>query len=523
MISWIDRRKGSPTFGCSDRNYWHYKIIDFPCAMLQETALTLALLYSESFQSNKYYKSKFIRELVIAQIKYWKNIQNKNGSFDEFYPNEHSFSATAFTLYSSCFALQLLDEDPLFIKDSARRSCQFLVDYDNPGASNQIAAAIAGINRYSLLFSDSTFNPSIKKLLYDLINDKSEEMWNPEYDGFDTGYQSITLAYLSDYSINNNNPELNDLLIKSIEFLSNFVHPDGTIGGAYGSRNTNFLAPYGFAHNVEKSSTAAAIINNTFLNANSNVNKSIDDRYVCHFLLPSYILSLKCIKSKQNNSDSLPYNRVFTKYFKDSGLYIKSTPTYYLIINLKKNGVLHLYNKNSSSSIIDTGYVVQEKNMLLITNWLNNIGEIDIQDSEISIKGKFFSTSNRIPSSITHGILRIVTLFGKGKILPILKKYFILRDKPHDYTYKRVIIFNNDKISISDKLSLSKGKEINIYKSNPSSSFRYVAPSNYFSISEIENFSHDLDIINVSSGRIQFNKIIDLKSFKIKILEEDSI
>ena len=71
MIGWIDRRKGSPTYGCSDRNYWHYKIVDFPCAMLQETALTLALLYSENFEYNQYYKSKFLRELV---IKKWKKL-----------------------------------------------------------------------------------------------------------------------------------------------------------------------------------------------------------------------------------------------------------------------------------------------------------------------------------------------------------------------------------------------------------------------------------------------------------------
>ena len=79
MLSWIDRRQGSPTYGCSDRNYWHYKIIDFPCSMLQETALTLSLLYSVKFNNNKYYGSKYIKELAIAQIYYWMKIQNRNG------------------------------------------------------------------------------------------------------------------------------------------------------------------------------------------------------------------------------------------------------------------------------------------------------------------------------------------------------------------------------------------------------------------------------------------------------------
>ena len=29
----------SPTYGCFDRNYWHYRIIDFPSGMAQEFVL----------------------------------------------------------------------------------------------------------------------------------------------------------------------------------------------------------------------------------------------------------------------------------------------------------------------------------------------------------------------------------------------------------------------------------------------------------------------------------------------------
>ena len=38
-------------------------------------------------------------------------------------------------------------------------------------------------------------------------------------------------------------------LHKMIEFLSYFIHPNGSVGGEYGSRSTTFFVPYGFAQN----------------------------------------------------------------------------------------------------------------------------------------------------------------------------------------------------------------------------------------------------------------------------------
>ena len=30
LLTLLDRNPHSPTYGCFDRNFWHYKIIDFP-------------------------------------------------------------------------------------------------------------------------------------------------------------------------------------------------------------------------------------------------------------------------------------------------------------------------------------------------------------------------------------------------------------------------------------------------------------------------------------------------------------
>ena len=55
VLTQVDRDKDSKTFGSCDRNYWHLKIRDFSSAILQQTGLTLALLYKLEFDGNVYH------------------------------------------------------------------------------------------------------------------------------------------------------------------------------------------------------------------------------------------------------------------------------------------------------------------------------------------------------------------------------------------------------------------------------------------------------------------------------------
>ena len=46
LIGLLNRNPLSVNYGCFDRDYWQYKIVDFPCCRKQEAVLTLALLYT---------------------------------------------------------------------------------------------------------------------------------------------------------------------------------------------------------------------------------------------------------------------------------------------------------------------------------------------------------------------------------------------------------------------------------------------------------------------------------------------
>ena len=65
-----DRNPHSPTYGCFDRTFWQYKVIDFPAGMSQEFVYPLALAYHCNLTGNIFYRQPVIKEWVEAGILY---------------------------------------------------------------------------------------------------------------------------------------------------------------------------------------------------------------------------------------------------------------------------------------------------------------------------------------------------------------------------------------------------------------------------------------------------------------------
>jgi hypothetical protein len=49
VLTLLDRKEGSKTYGCFDRYYWRYKMIDFPGSTFQNAVLALALVYTHDY------------------------------------------------------------------------------------------------------------------------------------------------------------------------------------------------------------------------------------------------------------------------------------------------------------------------------------------------------------------------------------------------------------------------------------------------------------------------------------------
>ena len=66
ILTLLDRNSHSPTYGCFDRTFWQYKVIDFPAGMSQEFVYPLALAYHCDLPDNIYYQQPVIKEWVRA-------------------------------------------------------------------------------------------------------------------------------------------------------------------------------------------------------------------------------------------------------------------------------------------------------------------------------------------------------------------------------------------------------------------------------------------------------------------------
>ena len=57
LLSCLDRDSYSTNYGCFDRLYWGWKVVDFPDATLQRGVYPLTLVYSNNFEGNIYFKN----------------------------------------------------------------------------------------------------------------------------------------------------------------------------------------------------------------------------------------------------------------------------------------------------------------------------------------------------------------------------------------------------------------------------------------------------------------------------------
>ena len=99
LVQLVDKNQYSPTYGCFDREYWHYRTLDFPCGMSQEFALPFALLYKNKFSNNPYYNLERMREIAVAGIRFAMKSSHSDGTCDDYFPFERAMGAFVFSLY----------------------------------------------------------------------------------------------------------------------------------------------------------------------------------------------------------------------------------------------------------------------------------------------------------------------------------------------------------------------------------------------------------------------------------------
>lgn len=531
LLSEQNRNPYSPDYGCFDRRYWAWKLIDFPEATFQRNVYSLAL-YLKYLKETDSSKRNIIVNSIIAGLKYTLKIQHKNGSFDQTFPYEQSFGATAFLLHPLLESFKTVkefvsDELKERIENSIKKSADFLISNNEKHATitNHLAGAVLSLLTASDYFNSSLYEEKANILLEKIIKSQSNEGWFQEYEGADPGYQTLCVYYLARINFLHKNQNLKTALEKSLEFLKWFIHPDGTYAGEYGSRRTAIYYPGGIAllqseFSLSKSITSFML--NSIINGNTVTLEDIDIGNLAP-LLSNYFLLYESIKNSNENAETsvqdLPCQHSYLiRNFNEAGLFIRNIGKYYSIIGNSNGSVLKIFDKKKKEIVLnDTGYIAQTNNNKLLTTQsmdLNN--KCIISNNEIDIQTYFYSVKQSTPTPLQFVILRILnlTLMRNIKIGNLVKsflvKLLISRNKREPILLKRKIQFDNEKVIIKDRLTAIKEIKLKTLEFCSPYVSIHMASANYFQSFKETDFKPkklDVDFFN-TNGYIDHETIL---------------
>jgi len=511
IVSLEDWNACSPTFGCFDRDYWAWKSKDMQDACMQNGVYILAMLWNSNFEGNIYYKNEKVFKHIIVGVERWFRIQHSNGSFDQIFPNEYSYGATALTLFYMLLTYDIIKDNvsddfkEAFLKH-CKKAANFITlsNETHDLISNHRAAAAAALYFCYKISNDENYLYKSKQIIKSFSN-SNKEGWLPEYSGADPGYQTLSLYYLAKIYNESSDLEIFDIIEKSIDFLSYFITPEGYMGGHYASRNTDILYPAGFALVSNKSHMASKIFSvfKNSIHTRLNISLcSVDDSNIIPVFIGYLEAFLKNNTSDDNQANSsthdvlLPIeNKKTDKYFEQAGMYILGNERYYAILNVKKNGLLEVWDKHSNKILYkDYGYFAQDvKGNKLSSQFYNTEAEWMIRKNSVFVNGYLSKISMPTQTPFNIFLLRFLNLtLCRSKtigsvIKRILVKILIKKKQKPLILYKREIVFSDDKIFVKDYFEKKNQLKITSFARGAKHSTIHMATSDYFRRGDLSN------------------------------------
>lgn len=492
ILTLMDRNRHSPTYGCFDRSYWHYKIIDFPSGMAQECVYPLALCYALDMPGNDYYQNTAVKQWVEAGIRFAACSAHADGSCDDYFPFEKALGAAAFTLLAFVESMELLDIRDADLLEFVQRRADWLADREESGRlSNHQALVALGLTKAGALLGTGRYEQAVRRRIEQLLSWQDPEGWFPEYDGCDPGYQTLTIAMLAELDMLRPEMGIRDPLNRSIDFTLNFLHPDGTFGGEYCSRNTYNYFPHGFEL-AGQWHMGALDMNTAYGRALQNglgVCYS-DDHIISHHAV-SYILAWRDFAPERPEPAARPQGR---RWFPNSKLLIERRGGYELYMGLNKGGVFKLF-KDGELIVSDTQLSLIERRGKKTRNSVAHLFddyELELGEGAISISGSLGWAKHSLMSTIKLLILR-TGMITVGRLAPdlvrkVLQRMLIVGKRDAPYQFRRTIGFDDGGVNVRDELICPDWAPVEQVAIGPDQTSIYIAMSRTYQKSQLQDW-----------------------------------
>lgn len=464
ILTLLDRNVHSPTYGCFDRNFWQYKIIDFPSGMSQEFVWPLALAYNSDVPDNPFYQQPAIRDWVEAGILYAAKSAHPDGSCDDYFPYERAGGAAAFSLLACIESYaQLGLNNPIALQFFEKRA-DWLAHHNESGRlTNHQALIVLCLELLSKLLQTSKWDKSRVQRLERVLSWQNPEGWFQEYEGCDPGYHTLTISCLARIDQLRPDPRLKEALIKAVELAAEFVHPDGSYGGEYTSRNTYNFFPHGFEL-VGQWMPEALEISDRFLSglANGLAPCYADDHIIGHHTW-NYLLAWRDFVQDRPKPTPRPTGRV---WFKQAQILIDRRQDTELYLALNKGGVFKLF-RGKQLVASDTQFSLQLLEGGKVKNAVGHLVDfyqINVGEDEITIQGQLGWAKQKQMTPANLLILRVVMLtvgrFFPNLIRKLLQKVLITGKKNSPFSFRRQLSWKNGQWCVTDELQANSWHNI---------------------------------------------------------------
>jgi hypothetical protein len=513
ILTLQDRNAHSPTYGCFDRNFWHYKIIDFPSGMAAEFVWPLALAYSLSLEGNPYYQQPAIREWAEAGMVYAARSAHSDGSCDDYFPFEKAAGAAAFSLLAALETYSLLNlENPDLLRFFALRADWLANHHESGRLTNHQALIVLCLEKAGRLLDTHRWDQLKATRLQRVMEWQNSEGWFQEYEGCDPGYHTLTIGLLAQLHSLSPSEELQSAIERAVRFAAPFVHPDGSFGGEYTSRNTYNFFPHGFEI-AGKWLPEALVINDRFLaGLSSGLGSCYADDHIIGHHTWSYLLAYHHWVAQRHDHIShcppppapAPQGRL---HFPNAGILIERRGNSTLYLALNKGGVFKLFS-GSKLILSDTQFSAQIRQGK-IRNAVGHMvaqNQIDLSKNKVVIRGKLGWAKTKQMSTFNLVALRGL-MYSFGRFCPdlirkILQKILITGNAPAPLAFERSLTWEDHQLVVRDRLETDSWSNVASVGIGASQTSIYVVMSRTWQRGQLQPWN-DLtpQLQNLSAGQ----------------------
>lgn len=369
----------------------------------------------------------------------------------------------------------------------ARRG-DWLLNHEESGrlANHQALGALALQNVFALT-GEARFRAGMERLRDRALSWQHSEGWFQEYEGADPGYQTCTIAFLAKLRQKTGDARLTEPLQRAVHFAAHFMHPDGSYGGEYGSRNTHHFYPHGFELLARESAEALQLAELYLRKALPKRTRYFnDDNRMCAHYVYDWFQAWRDYADVPGRNQAACLSEPRTAWFAEAGLLVERDARHCTVVAAHKGGVIKVTGE-TGPIYSDTGPMVQlEDGAVLVAHLLNRLNEVkwDAGARTLTIHGALCRRRAPIMTPAKWMVFRLLAL-TIGRCNPnwlrlLIQKLFITGKAATAATFARTIRLGADAIEITDEIDLHVVGRPTAVIASPDSTSIYVASSNSF-------------------------------------------